>query len=204
MTPRSVSGLMHLQSIQIYLVPAALLFGHALLAADQRPSESSVRELLNVSGARASSGALFEEMERVTEIALRGLEHEFAHHEGGDEVLAALARELNGIMREELAWERLRPLYIDVYRDVFDQDEVDALVGFFKSPAGRAYVAKQPQITARTSTLLEPRTGPIMDRVNRAITEAMDALGGRPHQGHHHHHGESAPGPREAHPPAGR
>lgn len=183
---------MHHKIIRLVLLPTALLFAvNALSGAGERPSDSSVRKLLHVSGARASSGALFEEMERVTEIALRGLAHEFAHHEGGDHALAALAREINEIMREELAWEQLEPLYLEVYRDLFDAEEVDALIEFFTSPAGRAYVAKQPQISRRTSTLLEPRTGPIMDRVNRAISEAMDTLGG----GHHreHSHEDNAP-----------
>ncbi len=180
--------LMHLNPIRVLSALAALsLTPIASLADDARPSGDAVREFLRVSGAQAASGALFEEMERVTQIALRGLEHDFGHHDGGDKVLADLSRKINAIMREELAWEQLEPLYIEVYRDVFDAGEVDALIGFFTSTAGRAYVAKQPQISRRTAALLEPRTGPIMERINRAIAEAMDALGGHYHHHHHDH-----------------
>ncbi|MCC5807979.1 MAG: DUF2059 domain-containing protein [Opitutales bacterium] len=203
---------MHLHPTRLLRVLAALTFTAASMAGgNEKPSDSSVRELLRVSGAQTASGALFEEMERVTEVALRGLRGEFAHHEGGEEALVSLAREIKDIMREELSWERLEPVYIVVYSDLFDQEEVDALIEFFTSPEGRAYVAKQPRISKRTATLLEPRTGPIMDRVNRAITDAVDSLGGH-HHGHHHHshrhhdhgHEVGTPGPGNAHPPAGR
>ena len=43
-------------------------------------------------------------------------------------------------------WDELLPIYLRTYRAAFTQDEIDGVIKFYKSPAGRAYVKKLPVV----------------------------------------------------------
>ena len=41
---------------------------------------------------------------------------------------------------------KLQPAYVTAYAEVFSADELRALITFFRSPAGQAYLDKSPEL----------------------------------------------------------
>lgn len=76
---------------------------------------------------------------------------------------AALQRE-QVLMREEMNWERLAPIYRKVYADVFSAEEVDAMTRFYTSPEGHSILAKMPQAMGRTMQEMQPIMQSMMER----------------------------------------
>jgi hypothetical protein len=50
------------------------------------------------------------------------------------------------LMRSELSWQAMGAEVSQMYADVFTQDEIDAMLAFYGSPAGRAVIAKTPEL----------------------------------------------------------
>ena len=57
-------------------------------------------------------------------------------------VIDATAARFARVMREEMTWDKLRPLYVQIYQESFTQEEIDGLIVFYESPAGVAFVEK--------------------------------------------------------------
>ena len=52
--------------------------------------------------------------------------------------------------------EKMRPLFVQIYSEVYSDDEIDAMLAFYESATGRAMVAKQPLIMSKVMTALMP------------------------------------------------
>lgn len=52
--------------------------------------------------------------------------------------------------------EKMRPVIVQVYSEVYSDDEIDAMLAFYESAAGRAMVTKQPLIMSKVMAALMP------------------------------------------------
>lgn len=77
------------------------------------------------------------------------------------------------VMREELNWPKMKPLYIQLYRDTFDQEEVEGLLVFYASPAGKAFVDKMPLVMQKSMTLTQTLMQTLGPKMAAAMKEAM-------------------------------
>jgi hypothetical protein len=80
------------------------------------------------------------------------------------------------IMKEELSWDKLKDGFIQVYRDTFTQEEMDGIIAFYKSPAGQAFVDKQPALMKNTMALMQQRMGPMMQKIQQMTEETAKEI----------------------------
>lgn len=85
-------------------------------------------------------------------------------------------QKLMGIMRDELAYDKMKELYVKAYREVFTQDEVDGLIAFYKSPVGKAYVDKLPVVMKRAGSEMQSRIGPMIQKLNAMQQQFLNDL----------------------------
>ena len=78
------------------------------------------------------------------------------------------------IIRDEMSWDKMSPLYLQIYRESFTQEEVEGLIAFYQSPTGVAFVQKMPAVMQKTSVLMQDRMGPMMARVQAAVRESVE------------------------------
>lgn len=57
------------------------------------------------------------------------------------------------ILSEELRWEKMKDDYVALYATTFSADELKGLITFYQSPAGQAFVAKQPALMQASMAL---------------------------------------------------
>jgi hypothetical protein len=84
----------------------------------------------------------------------------------------ALGKRITADLQEELSWDKLKPIYLQVYSEAFTQEEIDGLIAFYDSPAGKAYVAKMPVVMQKTMVLMQQRIGPMMQKMQVSIQAA--------------------------------
>jgi hypothetical protein len=80
-------------------------------------------------------------------------------------------------VKQDLSWDKVKPIYIDAFRDTFDQAEIDGISAFFASPAGQAYANKQGMLTQRTNAALESKMQPLLARAQAAVVAALKDAG---------------------------
>ncbi len=89
-------------------------------------------------------------------------------------VLDAMTARMMKVMRDELAWSTMRPLYTQIYQETFTQEDIDGLLAFYGSSAGQAFVAKMPVVMQKSMALTQARMGPLMEKMKAAMQEAVE------------------------------
>lgn len=148
-----------------------LLAPLAALAAP--PSPASIERLLalteaekNLEGAQRYSEQMMQEMMR--EQNQRRMLSPDAQNRMRD-VMQKSAQ----AMREEMSWANMKPLMARIYAESFTQEELDGLIAFYESPAGRAFTRKMPVVMEKSMMLMQERMGPLMQRMEARMREAM-------------------------------
>ena len=140
----------------------------------QTPSDASIDELLMLSKVNQIADAVMVPMEQM-------MRQNIAAFQQGKQVTSQERQSIENfipkamqIARDELAFNNLRNLYIEIYKATFTQEEVDGLIIFYKTPAGLALVNKMPAIAQKTMTLIQAKIQPMNVRMQAAMKQAMD------------------------------
>ncbi|OQA32666.1 MAG: hypothetical protein BWY57_01787 [Betaproteobacteria bacterium ADurb.Bin341] len=80
------------------------------------------------------------------------------------------------IFQEEASWEKLEPIYLKIYADLFTQEEVDGMLAFYKSPTGQAMIKKMPAVTHSSMREVQGRLQPIMAKMSALLQEETAAF----------------------------
>jgi hypothetical protein len=76
----------------------------------------------------------------------------------------------------KLAKERmlkLRPELVKAYSETFTDEELDGMLAFYETPAGRASVTKLPAINARMSGLIQAEVNALGPQINKIAEDAL-------------------------------
>lgn len=73
--------------------------------------------------------------------------------------------EVYKVLDEALGWESMKSEYARLYAEAFTEEEIDGMLAFYRSPAGRAMVAKTPQLMQATSEISQRRLAAIAPQV---------------------------------------
>jgi hypothetical protein len=151
----------------------ALLCSHPVAAQESHASEASVRQVLEATHAEN----LLTSMDAQIEANLRaGIQRELAGqplNEKQRAIMADMEDKLVALMHEELDWKRLEPQFIQLYRDTFTQHEIDGMLAFYRSPTGKAVVAKLPVVMEKMTGYTQ---GMVQDMVPRLLQLQKDAI----------------------------
>ena len=74
---------------------------------------------------------------------------------------------------------KLKPMYVEIYTTNFTQEEIDGLISFYESPAGKAFVAKMPAVVQAIMAEMPKRMRPMMqkmEQVGKEMQEELEAL----------------------------
>lgn len=93
--------------------------------------------------------------------------------------LAAMAVSMGKVLREEMSWEKMKPLYLRIYKESLTEEEVVGLVDFYNSPAGIAYTEKMPLIFQKSMQIVQEGIPALLQRLmpemEKAISDALAA-----------------------------
>jgi uncharacterized protein len=156
-----------------------LLMSFPVLAGvDQRPSAESVEQLLEATGSRAMTSAVMTQMEvnmqKGMEEALKGKYVSPAQQS----IMQEMRTKMFALIQDELTWDRIEPVIVDVYQRTFTQKEVNGMLVFYRSEVGKSMVAKMPQVLAASSDAMRSRIGmlaPKLEELQRNTIHKLQA-----------------------------
>ena len=151
---------------------ALLLVSIPFGAAAAPPSDAQIDRLLEAMRTRETLQTMLPRMEAQHRDLVQQLGELNAQQRASVESKAAASFSR---MREALAWERLQPLYRDLYRETFSAEEIDAMIAFYGSPAGQSARGKMPALAQRTDAELRKRLQPMLQELQDAIPVEVDA-----------------------------
>lgn len=139
------------------------------------PSDASIDTLFEVTRTKqmvdAMVGNLDGVMGQAMQAATKGQPLTAQQKRAMDEAAVRLQK----VMREELSWAKMRPLYVQIYKESLTQEELDGMIAFYRSPAGVAMLEKMPVIMQKSMNIMQARMPALMEKIGSAMREAVDA-----------------------------
>lgn len=74
-------------------------------------------------------------------------------------------KESNTLILNELNWKTLKGDFIQIYADTFDQEEVDGLIAFYKTPVGQSTIEKMPLVMNKSMQLMQVKIQQLMPKI---------------------------------------
>ena len=137
--------------------------------ADTKPSDESLKELLRIT---ETQKLLDSSVGQIDSIMKAGMQQAFK----GKTLTPRQQKQIDDmqdkmmtIFKQEMNWEMLEPLYLQVYRDSFTQEEIDGMLVFYKTPPGQAVVKKMPLVIQNTMSEMQKRSRLVLQKVLKMI-----------------------------------
>ncbi|WP_337842470.1 DUF2059 domain-containing protein [Rheinheimera sp.] len=64
-------------------------------------------------------------------------------------------REMQQLFRTEMSWSQLEEPIIAMYTQVFSEEEMQSILGFYQSPAGQKLVKRQPELVQQSMQMMQ-------------------------------------------------
>ncbi|GAB3779074.1 DUF2059 domain-containing protein [Dyella agri] len=164
--------------ITLGLLAGFLVCGSAAAATptSQPPSDASIQQLLQVIQAHkmldAMQARLDGMMHTASEQALAGQPADA----GEQKIIDAQTAKLSTLMKSQLSWDSMEPMYVDIYRKTFTQKEVDDMIAFYKSPSGQSMVAKMPAVMGQTMQDVQGKMTTLMPQLRQISEDTTSQL----------------------------
>jgi uncharacterized protein len=141
--------------------------------ADDKWKRALAEELLEQTNVKENTQASFDLIKQMVTKQLRAVKPP----QGQTAAPKELADQLNKILdvvAEEFSWESMREDYINLYAGLFTEEELKDLIAFYRSPAGRAFVKKQPELMKRTLEMTQRKVADILPRIAKMGPSAAE------------------------------
>lgn len=146
----------------------AIVFVLALVPAmaDEASKSARIEEMLKLTNADAMTNQMIDQM--------RKLAVQNTSQAGGPEE-QTIQNRIFDLLKQELSWEKMKPHYVQLYNELFTEQELDGIVAFYRSPAGQAMTKKMPELVQRSIALSQRQMSEVMPKVKQIIEDARAA-----------------------------
>lgn len=165
--------------MRIAQLALALCLSAAMLpatAADKPASEASVKRLIEASDSKKLVDNVMLQMDSMMKASMKQALADQALTAEQEKVMIETQDKLAGLVKDELKWEVLEPMFLDVYQKTFTQKEVDGMLAFYKSPAGQAVIKKMPQVMQTTMQIMQARMSKLVPKIQQITAEGAEKM----------------------------
>lgn len=145
-------------------------------AAEAPASAESIREVLKVTDAKGLIDKMWPQIDATMAAAMQQALKGKKVSPQQQETLSKMQAKMIASMKEDLSWENLEPMYVEIYQKSFTQTELDGMLAFYKSPAGAAVVKKMPIVMQETMIAMRQKLGPMMQKMQRTVQESASEI----------------------------
>ncbi|MGA2598112.1 MAG: DUF2059 domain-containing protein [Bryobacteraceae bacterium] len=80
-------------------------------------------------------------------------------------------KRLFALVAEKTSWRNMKPVFIKAYADTFTETELDGIIAFYATPAGRAMVAKQPALNTKIMGSVQAQMQDLMPKIEAIMKD---------------------------------
>lgn len=156
------------------LITILLIATFAIAATAAPASEKSIEELLVIAKSEVLTESVITNGEQQIAQAIQLQTQGKSLTTAQKQVLDSLPTKFGTLMRQELNWNDMKLVYIQIYRNSLDQDEVDGLIAFYKTPAGQASIAKMPLVMQQIMVFMQTKMQSFKPKLEAMMNQAFD------------------------------
>lgn len=151
----------------------AVLLAAAPFAAAQQPSEAQVDRLLEVMRAKETLDATLPQVQAMQQQMVAQMTADQDLDEEDRARINRMLESTNSSLATVLTWERMGPMYRDIYAQTFTAEDVEAIIGFYESPAGQKTLDKMPQLMQNTMNAVQQLVMPLLQQLEQDIAAEL-------------------------------
>jgi uncharacterized protein len=149
-----------------YATAIVLLIAPCFLSGQQLTKDTKIERLLDLTNASRVIDQVFTQMKSMNASQIPP---------GSTPEQKAKAQEVHGkimdLVKSRIGWDKLRPHYLKMYSETFSEEEIDGLLTFYESPAGKAMIEKMPVVMSKTMAMVRELMGDLMPEIQRIAKE---------------------------------
>jgi hypothetical protein len=84
-----------------------------------------------------------------------------------------MSAKMTAAFKEDFSAAKMKEITVGIYSDVFTEDEVRAIIDFYKTPGGQALINKQPQVMQKLMTVMQQKMTEIMPKIKAVVDESV-------------------------------
>ncbi|WP_162373121.1 DUF2059 domain-containing protein [Pseudoxanthomonas sangjuensis] len=159
-----------------------LAFGLSVpaFAADDAPSDASLRQLLEVTESRKLFDSNMQQIDAMMESAIQkelaGRQLDAARQRAVDEFRSKAV----ALIQQDMSWETFEPSVLDIYRKSFTQEEIDGMLAFYRSEAGQAVIRKLPLVMQGSMQMVQERLAVVLPKLQALQRDLVASMQEQP------------------------
>jgi hypothetical protein len=158
------------------LMMASMLAVQPVLASDARPTEESVKQLFEVMHTSQIIDTYITQINTTIHASMRQAMQGKPLNAEQQQIMDDWGSELVALMRHELDWQTMQPMMVEVYRANFNQEEVDGMLKFYRSPTGQSMISKLPAAMQQAMQTMQQRAATLTPKIQQLTQDTMAAL----------------------------
>lgn len=152
--------------------------GARLLVADEASKDAKIEEIFHLA-------KLDQSLQTTLETSANQIKSGFFQQLMGlqltpeeQKTMEGVQKKLQALLAEGLSWSTLEPMYVKLYSDMFSEDEIDGMLTFYRTPAGKAMLEKTPKLIAQANVIVRQRMVAMQPQFTELLKE-IDGLKGK-------------------------
>jgi hypothetical protein len=166
-----------MKAVRLFLLAALLCSGKVILA-DEAAKNAKIEEIFHLA-------KLDQSLKQTLETSANQIKSDFFQQLMGlqltpeeQKTMESVQEKLQALLAQGLSWQTLEPLYVKMYSDLFSEDEIDGMLAFYRTPAGKAMLEKTPKLIAQANVIVQQRMVAMQPQFT-ALLKEIDGLKGR-------------------------
>jgi len=155
---------------------AVLLLALPLAHADQASKRTKIQEMITLSNSEGMMNQMLDQMSAAMKNAAAQQAARYQFTPEQQQIQDSFNTKIAGIIAQSLSMDKLRPIIIQTYDETYTEDEIDGILNFYRSPVGKAFLAKTPQLMTRTMTLMQQQMANLQPQLEQAAKELSDEM----------------------------
>lgn len=165
-----------MSKLKLAIFALLLCIAPQTFAAPQKASTESIKQLLSVTEIRKLLDGMSTQLDGVLRNSMQQTLRGKSISPEQQKILDDMRAELLGLVQAELSWDKMEGMYVRIYQDSFSQEEVDGMIAFYQTPAGKALIRKMPQVTQATMLEMQKSMSTFMPKLQKIQQEAVAKL----------------------------
>jgi hypothetical protein len=153
--------------MKLKLAVVALLLGTSVALAQDAGKTAKIEEMLRLT---KTDEMMQQVMSQMKTMSMDQFEKNLPPEE------KAKAREqqqkIFDLVSAKMSWEKFKPAIVQIYAEVYTDEELDGILAFYRSPAGHAMIEKMPQLMSRTMAVAQKLMGDIQPEIEKMVKES--------------------------------
>ena len=164
------------QRSKTYALILLVVFAFPGLLRAEVPSRESVEELLILTDVQKLVTNLHSQVAGVMQASTERAAKDNQLSLEELKVLASARKEMFQRFEQDMSWEKMSDAYVPIYQKIFSRQEVDGMIAFFRSEAGKAALEKIPDARTQCVGVMKERLTQVMKMMQDTITETITRI----------------------------